>query len=285
MREPALNIPGIARALAVALTTIAWVLPGSAFAQLAGTPGGQKKVDGRLADRGGQTAGDLASAAYKSFVTEDFKDAEITARLALQADGQNARANAVLGNVLAVLGVLDDDAARVARARDYSLKALARDPKLALAHNALGVALAGEGNLSEAQAEFTRAIELDEGLAVAQGNLAWVHWQRKRFLEAERMYRLAIRLDPERAVPYNGLATVLGSLGRYEEMERASRDAIRRYEPRDRILASLYVNLAVALHEQNQHEAAIGAVARARALGLPNHPAYEIIQGLARLDP
>ena len=54
---------------------------------------------------------------------------------------------------------------------------------------------------------------------------------------------------------------------------------------RDRILASLYVNLAVALHAQGQHEAAIGAVARARALGLPHHPAYRAIQGVARLDP
>ena len=284
MREPALNVRGIGRALA--LVTIAWVLPGSAFAQLAGTPGAQKKVEGRPAERGGlQTAGELASAAYRSFLAEDFKDAEVTARLALQSDGQNARANAVLGNVLAVLGVLDDDAARVARAREYIGKALTRDPKLPLAHNALGVAMAGEGNLTEAQAEFTRAIELDEALAVAQGNLAWVHWQRKRFPEAERGYRLAIKLDPERAVPYNGLAAVLGSLGRYPEMERASREAIRRYDSRDRILASLYVNLAVALHEQNQHEAAIGAVTRARALGLDNHPAYDIILGVARLDP
>lgn len=285
MREPALSAPRIGRAVVLAVAALAAALAQPAEAQLAGTTATTKKSAGRAAAPGGQTADDLSSIAYRRFVTEEFKEAESTARLALQSDGQNARANAVLGNVLAVLGVLDDDAARVARAKDYATKALARDPRMAIAHNALGVALAGEGNLTEAQAEFTKALELEEGLAVAQGNLAWVHWQRKRFPEAERGYRLAIKLDPERAVPYNGLATVLGSLARYPEMEQASREAIRRYENRDRILASLYVNLAVALHEQNQHEAAIGAVARARALGLDNHPAYDIIQGVARLDP
>src|SRR5260221_4678205 len=157
MREPALNVPRVAGA--VALTMIAWILPGSALAQLAGTSGATKRPDGRAAAPSGQTANDLAGTAYRRFVTEEFKEAETVARMALQTDGQNARANAVLGNALAVLGVLDDDAVRVARAREYIGKALAREPKMALAHNALGVALAGEGNLTEAQAEFTLALD------------------------------------------------------------------------------------------------------------------------------
>lgn len=276
MPGPRSNAGQVAAALVLAVLLGAPARP--VLAQLAGTPGGQK-VDGRLAGPDRQSATDIAIEARESFLSEDFKEAEISARLALRADPENPLANAVLGNVLAVLGALDDDTGKVAQAREHVARALARDPKLALGHNALGVVLAAEGKITEAENAFTKAIELDDGLAVAYGNLAWVDWQRKRFDQAERGYRRAIKLDPERAVPYNGLATVLGSLSRYEEMEAACRNAIRRYQARDRILASLYVNLAVALHEEGHHEAALHAVTRARALGLPHHPAYRVIQG------
>lgn len=260
-------------ALAVAL---AGSVP-AASAQIPGTPGSQK-TDERRAARPAGDAAELAEAAYLSFLVEDFKDAELTARLALKADARSALANAVLGNVLAVRGTFEADLAKIAAAKEAIGKALARDPKLALAHNALGVALAGEGKLAEAQSEFVKAVGLDESLGVAYGNLGWVHAQQKRYEEAERSYRLALKLDPDRAIPYNGLATVQGSLGRYEEMEKSCRDAIHRYEPADRILATFYVNLAVANHEQGDHPAAVRAVARAKALGLSQHPAYRVIE-------
>ena len=221
---------------------------------------------------------DLAEAAYLSFLAEDFKDADLSARLALKSDERSALANAVLGNVLAVRGTFEGDKGKLADARQAIDRSLARDPKLALAHNALGVALAGEGKLAEAQAAFDKAIALDESLGVAHGNLGWVQGQQKKYDEAERSYKTALKLDPERAIPYNGLAAVQGSQGRYEEMEKSCRDAIRRWEPADRILGAFYANLAVALFEQRDRDEARRAVAKAKALGVTRHPAYRMIE-------
>lgn len=248
-----------------------------ALAQIPGTPGTDKSIETRGIVPPKDVA-ELAEAAYLSFVAEDFKDAEMTARLALKSDPRGALANAVLGNVLAARGTFEGDQEQVAASREFIDKALARDARLALAHNARGVALVGDGKLAEAQAAFAKAIDLDDGLAVAYGNLGWVQAQQKQFEEAERSYRRALKLDPDRAIPYNGLASVQGSLGRYEEMEKSCRDAIRRYEPADRILGTFYANLAVALFEQRDQTEALRAVAKARALGLSRHPAYRVIE-------
>jgi tetratricopeptide (TPR) repeat protein len=261
------------RSLLLAVAFAAVSVPASA--QIAGipdTPPGEDRSKS-LTD-----PTELAEAAYLSFLAEDFKDADLSARLALKADERSALANAVLGNVLAVRGTFEGDRGKIADARDAIDKSLARDPRLALAHNALGVALAGEGKLADAQAAFNKAIALDETLGVAYGNLGWVQAQQKRYEDAERSYKLALKLDPERAIPYNGLAAVQGSQGRYEEMEKSCRDAIRRWQPADRILGSFYANLAVALFEQREPDEARRAVAKAKALGVARHPAYRIIE-------
>jgi Flp pilus assembly protein TadD len=50
-------------------------------------------------------------------------------------------------------------------------RAIALAPRNALAHNNLGAALASQGRLAEAEAEFRRALELRPDLPEARANL------------------------------------------------------------------------------------------------------------------
>ena len=226
-------------------------------------------------------AQELANVAYRTLLSEDFKEADKSARLALEADPENAVANAVLGNVM-MAEVQTNHGRNTFVAREVIEKALRREPTLALAHNALGLTLLSEGDLEAAQAAFLKAIQLDGKLGVAYGNLAHVLWRRNRFEEAERAFKQAATLNPDRAIPYNGLSVVLHSMGRYGDAEKACRNAISRYPLRDQNLASFYVQLAVSLYEQRaqnawKREQALEAVARAKSLGLTEHPAYHVI--------
>jgi tetratricopeptide (TPR) repeat protein len=225
---------------------------------------------------------DVALAAYQTFLVEDFAEAEKLAALALSSDPANALANAVKANAM-MAGVEGRSRERAAAARVFIDKALAQQPNLALAHNALGVALVAKGEAGAAKTEFQKAVQLDPRLAVAQGNLGYILWQEKRFDEAKKAFEQAASLDPESAIPHNGLSTVLHSMGKYGDAEKACRNAISRYQLRDQVLASFYVQLAVALYEQSRdksskREQALEAVARAKALGLTSHPAYKVIE-------
>lgn len=259
-----------------------------------GPAGAQTRVGGpaRVED-----AGRLAERAREAFLEESFSRATAEARRALAANPDDALANAVLGSAQAVLALqgrvfgnvlfrdLREEGPDVAEARRLVERALELQPRLALAHNGLGLALVGEGRLAEAQAAFERALALVPSLAAARCNLGFVHWQSGRLVEAEEAYRQAIGLDPASAVARNGLANVMASQGRYAEAAAACREAIARYRFRDRVLATFYVNLGVTLHGQGRNKAAREAVAMAKSLGLQEHPAYPAIAGGGTVDP
>jgi tetratricopeptide (TPR) repeat protein len=228
-------------------------------------------------------AQEMAAVAYRTLLADDFAEAEKLGRAALQTEPDNALANAVVGNAM-MAGVAGTTVGKLNDARAFIDKALARDASLALGHNALGLALVAQFDLDGARAEFQKAVQLDPRLGVAHGNLGYVHWQQKRFPEARKSFEQAANLNPESAIPQNGLSTVLHSMGKFSDAEKACRNAISRYQLRDQVLASFYVQLGIALYEQRKDkpakvEEAREAVARARALGLTEHPAYAVIEG------
>jgi tetratricopeptide (TPR) repeat protein len=216
--------------------------------------------------------------AYRTFLAEDFREAENSARVALEKDPDDAMANAVMGNTLAVLAINNADEQKGAAATEFISKAASRASDLALVHNAKGLMFIKGGRLDDAEKEIARAVQLDPALAPARANLAYLHAQRKRYKEAEREYREAIRLQPDSAVPYNGLSNVLFEQGRYKDMERACRDAISRYQLRDRFLGLFYVQLATAHFQRRRGEEALDAISRAKALGVAQHPVYTAIE-------
>ena len=221
---------------------------------------------------------ELALVAYRTFLAEDFKEAESSARQALQVEPDNALANAVLGNAMAALGANTGDSQKTASAKDFIKKALAKDTNQAVAHNAMGLTLMAEGKHAEAVPELQKAIKADARLAAAHANLAFVLRLQNKLEESEREYREAIRLEPESAVPYNGLSAVLFSMGKHKDAVKACREAISRYQLRDRFLGLFYVQLAVAQFQAGRQEEAVEAVGRAKALGVAEHDAYVTIE-------
>jgi Tfp pilus assembly protein PilF len=228
-------------------------------------------------------AQEMAAVAYRTLLADDFAEAEKLARQALATEADNALANAVVGNAM-MAGIVGANAGKVNEAKAYIDKALAKDQNLALAHNALGLTMVALFDLDGARVEFTKAVQLDPKLAVAHGNLGYVYWQQKKYGEARKSFEQAAGLNPDSAIPHNGLSTVLHSMGKFSDAEKACRAAIARYQLRDQVLASFYVQLGIALYEQRKDkpakvEEAREAVARAKALGLATHPAYAVIEG------
>jgi tetratricopeptide (TPR) repeat protein len=223
-------------------------------------------------------AQELAKVAYQTFLVEDFEDAQKAARSALELDRDNGLAQAVLANCLAVEGVNKSDATKLAAAKEMSQKLIQSHATMALAHNAMGLALIGAKDVKGAQKEFSAANSLDPTLGVAGANLGYTFFQLKQLKDAEKAYRAAIKARPEAAVPYNGLAQVLLAQGDAGDAVKAARNAISRYELRDVYLASFYVNLAVALFQDGKRDQALEAVARAKSLGLEKNAAYELIE-------
>jgi len=221
--------------------------------------------------------GELAMVAYRTFLAEDFKEAENAARQALQLDPEDTLANAVLGNAMAAVGVNTGDVQATLAAKEFIDKALSRDAAQPLAHNAFALMLMAQGRNAEALLEVQKAIQGDAKLAAAHANRANLLRLQDKFGDAEREYREAIRLEPENAVPYNGLSVVLFSMGKYKDAVQASRDAISRYQLRDRFLGLFYVQLAVAQFQQGRQGEALESVGRAKALGVADHPAYATI--------
>jgi Flp pilus assembly protein TadD len=66
-----------------------------------------------------------------------------------------------------------------------------------VAHNALGVVLARQGNPAEAENEFAKAVQLQSDNAEAQANLGFVLAQLGRMEEAVGHWETAVRLDPK----------------------------------------------------------------------------------------
>jgi tetratricopeptide (TPR) repeat protein len=72
-------------------------------------------------------------------------------------------------------------------------------PNYADAHSNLGVALASQGKLDEAIAQYTEALRLDPDHARAHGNLGLALEAQGRTADAQRELELALRLNPNNA--------------------------------------------------------------------------------------
>ncbi len=223
-------------------------------------------------------AQELAKVAYQSFLVEQFEEAETAARNAVARDAHNALAQAVLANCLAVHGVNNRNGEKLGSARKWAQAALSTDPQMGLAHNAMGLALYGSGEIEGAQNAFLKARQLQPNLSVAGANLGQIYYEIRQFQRAEKAFRDAIRARPEAAVPHNGLAQVLLAQGRAKEAVRSALDAISRYETQDRYLGLFYVNLAVAIQDSSGRPSALEAVARAKSLGVEGNQAIEMIE-------
>ena len=145
-------------------------------------------------------------------------------------------------------------------------KAIALDPKYAMAHNNLGNALAGKGQLDEAIACYRKAIDLDPKDAKAHYNLGVALQGKGQVDEAIACCRKAIALDPKHAGAHSNLGIALAGKGQLDEAIACYQKAIAstRRTPRPT------TNLGIALAGKGQLDEAIACFQKAIALD-PKH--------------
>jgi Tfp pilus assembly protein PilF len=127
-------------------------------------------------------------------------------------------------------------------------RAIELDPKAALPHFSLGLALYSEGKPLLAEAEYRKAIELDPKFALAHGKLGDVLNDQGKPNEAAGEYHTAIKLDTDNIIGHNGLGNVLIAQGKPDEAEKEYNTAIQ-LNPKDGVV---YYNLGISLAQQGK---------------------------------
>jgi Flp pilus assembly protein TadD len=182
---------------------------------------------------------DLALEHYR-FAAAQFPDsAVVTAALAkaLREFGETGQARNIIRQglarhpegtweLLSLQGILADEDGDLTEAETAFRKALALDSGKSGLHNNLGYNLLLQGNAQDAAFEFRRAIEIDPRSAIAHNNLAAA--LAAQSLSAEAVAEWQHATDP--AAGHNNLAAVWIEQGRYPEA-RAELEAALRLRP------------------------------------------------------
>ena len=130
---------------------------------------------------------------------------------------------------------------------------IAENPDCWLAHNNLGLALAGRGEDDEALQHYRKALEINPDYVEAHVNLAVALTGRGRDDEVLQHYRKALRIKPGFAKAHNNLGVILAGRGEVDE-------AIRHYEKALEIepdYVEAHSNLSNALAARGQVDLAI----------------------------
>lgn len=121
-------------------------------------------------------------------------------------------------------------------AEDYCRQALALNPKLAVAHFNLGIALRSQSRFAEACQSFKRATELRSEYSEAMDALAHAHISLQDWPAAAQVLNAITSIWPRKAEIYGNLGTVYQAMGRIQ-------DAIVAYETALKINPRLGVTL------------------------------------------
>jgi tetratricopeptide (TPR) repeat protein len=92
-----------------------------------------------------------------------------------------------------------------------------KNPECWAAPYDLGTFLSHTGRLTEAIAQFRRAIEIKPDYALAYNNLGSALTELGRFDEAVSNFQRAVKIQPDFVEVYGNLGTVLGQMGKFDE--------------------------------------------------------------------
>jgi len=81
--------------------------------------------------------------------------------------------------------------------------------------------------VSEAAAQYRKALELDPYLVAALINLANIHYSRDELVEAQALYERAIAVEPDYFEAHFNLGNIHHDLGRFAEAQTCYREALR----------------------------------------------------------
>jgi Tfp pilus assembly protein PilF len=105
--------------------------------------------------------------------------------------------------------------------------ALQVNPRSAVAHNNLGLALAQQGNVPQAIAHYAQALQLKATMPEAHYNLADALAAQGELTAAIRHYTKALRFKPSWAEAHNNLGTTLAKQGQVDEAIAHYTEALR----------------------------------------------------------
>ncbi len=148
-----------------------------------------------------------------------------------------------------------------------------------VAHNSLGVVLAGRGRLDEAMAHYQAALQIDPHDVDPRCNLASILAARGRFEDAVAHYRKALEIQPDDALAHRSLGDLLGRLGRLDEAALHFQRALE-LTPGD---ANAQNNLGLALQTQGRVDEAMAHFRRALEIQPDNAEAHYNL-GVAMAD-
>ena len=151
------------------------------------------------------------------------------------------------------LGVALAGQGRLAEAVAEYQQTLEIKPDYATAHNNLGLALAAQGKPAEAVPHYERALELQPDFAEAQNNLGGALTEQGRLAEAIPHYERALQLQPDFAEADYNLGNTLARQGRLA-------DAVEQFERALQLKPDYFkarYNLGNALAKQGELAAAI----------------------------
>jgi predicted O-linked N-acetylglucosamine transferase (SPINDLY family) len=195
----------------------------------------------------------MLSSGWEALERDQFADAEALARRALEDAPDDSEAWYLLGSALLfqerfheALGPLENAAKSLHRrgvrhrlgycclatgdlaAAENALREEIRDhPDAVNAHNALGVALARQGQHAEALATFQKVLLREPDSEEANNNVGNVLSELGRNEEALPYLQKVVRINPQHGDAQYNLGTLLQSLGRHEEAVAALEQALR----------------------------------------------------------
>ncbi len=139
---------------------------------------------------------------------------------------------------------------------------IANNPDCWLAHNNLGIVLAGRGQVDEAIDHYKTALRIEPDNAEAHNNLGIVLAGRGQVDEAIDHYKRALKIRPNYAEAHSNLGVVLGDHGQIDEALAHHREALK-VKPD---LAEAHNNFGWTLFQCGQVDEAIDHFSRALEL-------------------
>jgi TolB-like protein/class 3 adenylate cyclase/Flp pilus assembly protein TadD len=154
-------------------------------------------------------------------VVESVLKAKEYGQKALELDGANAEAHALLGTVYLNQGESDQAIAEIRQAIELN-------PNDAKSYAMLGGALTYGGKSQEAIAPFELAMRLNPDMDVGRFNpVGWAYYLVGRYEDAVKVQEAALRRSPDDYYVHAGLAASYAQLGRAIDAQRAAQNTLR----------------------------------------------------------
>jgi len=109
---------------------------------------------------------------------------------------------------------------RLSEAEAEFIKALDLNPNEQMAHNNLGLVYMHAGYFKESEIEYKKELELYPNYDPGYYNLGLLYYNHKKYKKAEQMWKKTIELNPNYIQAYVGLVLVLEESGQGEEAQK-----------------------------------------------------------------